>query len=114
MYSPPKIIDDFGLFIDHICEWIELQILQWPKLPKEPKKLFDKRQKYEEYEDEVERYRELRLPVLCGLTMDAILGSGLLPGVGRYTLEEVFFKAGLCTPLTPDLYAEFKQEYQFS
>jgi len=99
MYSPPKIVNNFDLFIDHVCEWIESRILKRRKPPKVSKKLFDDRWKsqeeMEEFEEDVRSYHELKLPALYGLAMDAILGSGLLPGVGRYTLEEVFFKAGL-------------------
>lgn len=102
MYTPPKIIESFDLFIDHVLSWIESRILDRPKPPKTSNKLFDDRWKSEEEREEflasVKRHQELKLPALYGLAVDAILGSVLLPGVGRYTLEEVFFKAGLCTP----------------
>jgi hypothetical protein len=105
MYTPPRIIESFDLFVDHVLDWIKSRILKRPKPPKTSNKLFDDRWKSKEEKQEFEanrkRHQELKLPALCGLAMDAIIGSVLLPGVGRYTLEEVFFKAGLCTPLVP-------------
>lgn len=71
LYSPPDIIKDFDGFISHICEWVGSRILCNEPVPAGTK-----------------------IP-LYGLATTAITQSGVFPGIGRYTVEEVFVRAGL-------------------
>jgi hypothetical protein len=66
LYSPPDIMKDFDAFVTWACEWISARVLR----TESPAGLY-------------------------GLATNVILKSGVFPGVGRYTVEEIFLRAGL-------------------
>lgn len=68
-------MEDFHSFVTCVCELVDARILR-PKPGTKPLGLY-------------------------GLAINAIPQSRILPGVGRYTVEEVFLRAGLWTPFTP-------------